>query len=379
LGAWSTGILKTADAVLGPAACAALSLIERLSGRDTVPEPLDPADVRRILVVRPGGLGDMIVLLPVLDVLRKKFPDATIRLVCEKRNIEVLRVAGMAELGIAYDTNPFRLLSHLVRTTYDLAIDTEQFHHFSAVFAFLSGARTRIGFKINPRRNPLYTHLVDYALDGREGDEFMKLTRPLGVDDEYEPAGILADARIELPMVFDAKLKNAFDDKPFAVIHPCGYTPQKRWPADAFACLVRDLHESHGMGTVLVGDKSDRPGAESIVEEAKPQQGDVLSLAGQLNLSGTAALIKKAGVFIGPDSGLAHLATALGTRTVVLFGPSDHRKWGTESLRHAVVRKDMPCAPCFIFGYHKPCRRRTCMTGISPADVLSKVGDVLAE
>ena len=378
MSSWRTRLLKTADSILGPAACGTLGLAGLLSTHKT-PSSTDPGDVRSILVIRPGGMGDMIVLLPALRMLRERFPDARIRLICEKRNMEVLRVAGMAELGIAYDRNPAGLLLHLARHRYDVAVDTEQFHHFSAVFAFLSRAGMRIGFKINPRRNPLYTHLTDYALSGNEGGEFMKLLEPLGIDGEYRLAGALADADLELPIVVDAKLKNMFPEKPFAVVHPCGYTPQKRWPADAFACLVRRLREDHGMGSVLVGDRGDRAGAESIAGHVKEHHGDVLSCAGQLSLSGTAALIRKAGIFVGTDSGLAHLAVALGTPTVVLFGPSDHVKWGAENDRHAIVRKDMPCAPCFIFGYHKPCRGRECMTGISPADVLAKVATVLKE
>lgn len=324
-------------------------------------------------------MGDMIVLLPVIEMLRRRFPDASVTLICEKRNMEVLRVAGMGKLGMPYDGNPMGLLLHLARTKYDIALDTEQFHHFSAVFGFLSGAGTRIGFKINPRRNPLYTHLTDYALGGPEGQEFMKLVQPLGIEGEYGLTGILAEADLELPTVFRARLTKTFADRPFAAVHPCGYTPQKRWPADAFACLVRMLREKHGIGTVLVGGRGDRSAAESIEARAKQHHDDVLSCAGQLGLSGTAALIRRADVFIGPDSGLAHLAVALGTRTVVLFGPSDHRKWGTEQPRHAIVRKEMPCAPCSIFGYHKPCRDRGCMTGITPEDVLAKVEAVMGQ
>ncbi|MEI6516581.1 MAG: glycosyltransferase family 9 protein, partial [bacterium] len=119
----------------------------------------------------------------------------------------------------------------------------------------------------------------------------------------------------------------------------------------------------------LVGGKQDRDEARTIARQAGVE--GVRVLAGDLTIRETASLIAQAGLFIGGDSGLAHLAVALGTPTVVLFGPSDHRKWGVEGPRNAIVRRDLACSPCFIFGYHKFCHSISCMTGITVMEVLA--------
>jgi ADP-heptose:LPS heptosyltransferase len=96
-------------------------------------------------------------------------------------------------------------------------------------------------------------------------------------------------------------------------------------------------------------------------------------------LTQTAALLSRAEVFIGNDSGLAHLAVALGTPTVVIFGPTDDRKWGITAARHAVVKTTTPCSPCFLFGFHKLCRTHECITGIGVEEVWAAFERVVAE
>lgn len=96
-----------------------------------------------------------------------------------------------------------------------------------------------------------------------------------------------------------------------------------------------------------------------------------MSLAGELTLAQTAAVIRDASLFVGGDSGLAHVAAALGTPTVVFFGPSDSRKWGARGDKHRIVRRDLACAPCCIFGYHKLCRSVACLQQITADDVFA--------
>ena len=91
----------------------------------------------------------------------------------------------------------------------------------------------------------------------------------------------------------------------------------------------------------------------------------------------TAGLVARSRLFIGPDTGLAHLAAAVGVPTVVLFGPGDHLKWGVSDATHAIVRKDLPCSPCSLFGYHKPCRTIACMKEIEVEDVVAACRQIL--
>jgi ADP-heptose:LPS heptosyltransferase len=356
--------LKFTDALLGLPLCWILGYAHYgFVRRPPASTPLQPHTLRRILILRPGGMGDMILLLPILHRLRQALPEARLTLVCERRNLEVLRIAGWDSPVIAYDTEPFRLLRTLAGQPFDAVLDTEQFHHFSAILALFSRAPVRIGFKINPARNQLYTHLVNYAPDGYEGDQFARLLEPLNLPDTPYPnlAGFLVQA--DLPPVAEAAPP---DSAEFIVLAPGGSTPYKQWGIGRFAELIRRLQSIRPeVRILLLGGAGDRRECEGIARDCGAPPTTVISLAGRLSLAETATRIRMARLFIGGDSGLGHLAVALDTPTILLFGPSDHQKWGHAGVRHATIRHPVACAPCFIFGYHRPCRTIACMRGIT--------------
>ena len=385
-------LFKLIDATVGAVLCWVVGRLRHFL-RCEPPVPPDPAarPVRRVLVIRPGGLGDMVLLLPMLHALRDRFPAAAVDVVCERRNAAVLRLAGLADRIWCYDSAPLALLFGLRRACYDVALDSEQFHHISALMALLSRAPVRIGFKINPGRNPLYTHLITYELDGWESAQFMSLLAPLGIVG-VEPVveGCLRRAAPATP-VGASLAKPAVADKrrPYEestqlgcpspraegsghpssrgiVIHAGATTRYKRWDRARWAELVGLLAAQTGRPIMLVGGPSDRVAAEWVARHAG---GPVENMAGRLSLGETASVLARAGLFVGGDSGLAHLAVALGTPTVTLFGPSDSRKWSAPGPRHAVVRCALACAPCAIFGYHKLCHSIACMAGITVEQV----------
>ena len=366
------GLLKVADATAGALLCRVLARRYALKEGEIPPVAPDPRNVRRVLVIRPGGMGDMLLLLPVISLLQKRFPGAAIDIVCESRNIAVLRLVGLEGAAIPYDAHPVGLLWKLARTAYDVAVDSEQFHHFSAVFAVLSRAPVRVGFKINPLRNPLYTHLVNYAPDGAEGAQFMRLLEPLGIRAGDGPAaGILAGVGCSLPEAVERDLARLAPSGAFVAIHPGARSRYKEWPAERFAQLAVSLHRLGSLVPVMVGDKRDKQVGDRILEACREAGCPALSCQGRLDLAGTASLIGRARLFVGTDSGLGHLAVAEGRPTVILFGPSDALKWGLDDATHATVRAALPCAPCFIFGYHKPCRSVACMRQITVEAVLA--------
>ena len=360
-------LLKFLDATAGAMCCWLGGLILHLSHRTG---PNQPAKVQRILVVRPGGMGDMILLQPMLRSLRGRYPEAEIDLVCERRNREILSLAGQDVGILLYDANPVGTLLSLIRRHYDLAIDSEQFHNFSAVMVWLSGAPVRIGFKINPGRNPIYTHLVNYDLEGYEADEFMRLLHPLGIRDGSAVSGMMEHLRQqgEIPAT------------PVVLIHAGTSTRYKEWAPSKYAELARRVVENMRVRGIapriaLVGGAGDVALAQRIAALAE-MGGQLDVMAGDRPLAETVAMIAHATLFIGGDSGLSHLAVALGTPSVVLFGPSDPRKWGFTGKRHVVVCKERACSPCFIFGYHKPCHDIGCMADITVDDVMAGVSRV---
>ncbi len=369
-------IFKFIDATIGAALCWSVGRLRHLLRLDPAVPP-DPAaqPVRRVLVIRPGGLGDMVLLLPMLRVLRERLPAAAVDVVCERRNAAVLRLSGLADRIWCYDSAPLALLFGLRCARYDVALDSEQFHHISALMALLSRAPVRIGFKINPGRNPLYTHLITYELDGWEAAQFMGLLAPLGIKDVVPvvEGSLRLDSSIATPAPGYGQDARATLGKRI-VIHAGATTRYKRWDRARWADLVGQLAAPNNGPIILVGGPSDRAAAAWIAERAGVP---VENMAGRLTLKETATVLAGAALFVGGDSGLAHLAVALDASTVILFGPSDSRKWGAPGPRHAIVRCDLACAPCAIFGYHKLCHSIACMDGITVEQVTSVSRSVL--
>ena len=367
-----TGWLKFLDATFGSCACRVIGYLQYLAGSCTCASgPVKTEGIRRVLVIRPGGMGDMILLLPTIRRLQAELPAAAIDIVCERRNREVLGMAGLSAKAMPYDRYPWLLLWRLLTRRYDLAVDSEQFHHLSAVMAFASGAPVRIGFKINPCRNLLYTHFISYSLEGYEGQEFMRLLEPLGIaDTQCNVEGCLSDLPPVPSKAGTTTLRELLGHAPCIAVAAGSTTPYKSWGALRFARLVDMLLRDLDGAVILVGGPGDRAISEAVFRHcSRPPR--LLSLAGSLSLAETAAVIRRCSLFIGLDSGLAHVATAVGTDTVVLFGPSDCRKWGSPGETHQVVDKGMQCAPCFIFGYHRLCRAMACMEAINVEDVYS--------
>ena len=166
-----TGLLKTLDAALGPALCAAFSRAQR------APEARTLRDFPggRVLVERPGGIGDAVLLLPTLRALREAAPGSSVDVLCESRNAPVFELSGLADRVLRAGAAPFATLRALRRGRYAAVLDTEQFHHFSAVLAARTRAPLRVGFNVAPARLGLYTHTVPYDLQGPEDAQFGRI------------------------------------------------------------------------------------------------------------------------------------------------------------------------------------------------------------
>ena len=143
---------------------------------------------------------------------------------------------------------------------------------------------------------------------------------------------------------------------------------RKLWPTEKLKSLVERLLKD-GCSILLVGAASDRKRTAAVYRPFEKDE-SVHAISGELGLAECAAAISMCSLFVGPDSGLTHLAAACETPTVAVFGPSDPGKWGYSEFPHAVVHAGLPCSPCFIFGYSKPCSSFQCIEGVEVERVL---------
>ena len=328
-------LLKKVDAVAG-------RLVASLLPAASKSRPV--AELRNLLVIRPGGIGDAALLAPTLTAIRRRYPVAYITVLAERRNAAVFDLCPAVDRLLLYD-KPIDLLTAL-RNRYDVVIDTEQWHRLSAVVARLVKSPVRIGYATNERAR-LLTHSVTYSHDDYEALSFCHLLEPLGIGTPTtlpQPFLTLPDVACQQAV----ELLSPLAAKKYLVIFPGASIPERRWGADRFADLARRL-EAEGWMIVAVGSAQDTAGGELIAGTAG------LNLAGRTSLPVTAAIIGGAELLISGDSGLLHLAVGLGTQTVSLFGPGRQKKWGAKGAGNLMVNHHLSCSPCTTFGMTPEC------------------------
>ena len=350
-----TKLLKLMDRVVGVAATACLPCAQV--------QPFSTP--QNILVIRPGGIGDAVLLIPVIFDLKDTYPDARITVLAEKRNGAIFTLCPAIHKIVYYD-RPGEFLT-VIRGVYDVIIDTEQWHRLSAVVARLVRALVKIGFDTNERRR-MFTHPIPYSHDDYEAVSFAHLLEPLGI----KTGGVEMGAPfLSLPDAASSKaavLLELLHGEPFMVVFPGASIPERRWGADRFR-RVAEMLSAFGVKIVVAGGKEDRRQGEVITGG-----GLGLNLAGLTSLPETAAVIQKSAMLLSGDSGVLHIAAGLGVPTVSLFGPGRAKKWAPRGEHHIVINKELPCSPCTTFGSTPPCQNSNrCMRDITVDEVVSAV------
>ena len=324
-----------------------------------------PSPVTSLLLIRPGGIGDAVLLAPAISSLKKTFPSVHITLLAEQRNAGVFSLIPGVDSLLCYD-RPRELLQAL-RGRYDAVIDTEQSHRLSAVVARFAKSAVKIGFDTNERRR-MFTHTVPYSHDDYEAVSFTHLLEPLGIDAVDVETGAPFLSPPGAVCVTASAQMEPLHDEPFVAIFPGASIPERRWVADRFRRVAEVLSVIR-IKVVIVGGKEDRQQGEVIVG------GDLgLNLAGLTSLAETAAVIQKSSLLLSGDSGVLHLAVGLGTATVSLFGPGRAKKWAPQGDRHIVINKGLTCSPCTTFGTTPTCPiDARCMRDISVDEVVNAV------
>lgn len=327
------------------------------------PRSASPLPLERILFVRPGGIGDAVLLIPVLQAVQQKFPGAAIDILAEKRNAAIFGMCTVANKILLYDQGG---LMTALRFRYDVVVDTEQWHRLSAVVARLIRSRVKIGYGTNERRK-LFTHVVDYSHAKNEMESFFDLLRPLG----FETFEVSFQPFLTIPVQErqqTLQLLGPLALRPFIVLFPGASIAERRWGTEKFRQLALRLNE-HGYPVAVIGGPEDQAAGEELILGV-----DGMNLAGKTSLLGSAAILEKAALLVSGDSGMLHVGVGLGIPTVSLFGSGISAKWAPKGDRHVVINKGLPCSPCTRFGYTPPCPIGThCLVEITAEEVLSAV------
>jgi lipopolysaccharide heptosyltransferase I len=295
----------------------------------------------RILIVRLSAIGDAIQTMPVACALRERFPDAFLAWAVESRAAALLRgheaLDELIELPRGWLKSPsgvWRLRRRLHDLRFDTAIDVQSLTK-SAILAWLSGAKRRIGFGNpggrelskwfnNQRVDPTTTHVVD---------RYVELLRPLGIESptvRFQVPEREADRAAAERIIGELGVAAGF-----AIVNPGAGWPSKLWPTDRYAAVARHLGDAWHLPTIVVWAGP----AERAMAERIAAAGSMVSVAPPTTLPELAALARRAKLFVGADTGPLHLAAAVGTPCVGLYGPWPAARHGPYGPQHIALQK----------------------------------------
>jgi heptosyltransferase-1 len=320
----------------------------------------------RILIIKPSAIGDVVHALPVLNLLRKKWPGSHISWLVTPGCAGLLDGHPQLDEVIRFDRrrlgNSWRDLAaavalhdlgrNLRSKKFDLVIDLQGLLR-SGMLGFRTGAAVRVGSAGDREFGWMFqTHLAPVDRTGHAVDRYLAVADYLGL------------GRLPVQFVFptdDADRAAAaplLPAGPFAVLLPGTNWATKRWPVEKFAALVKPLRDRFGLATVVAGSAGDSQLAAVIAGA-----GD---LTGKTPLRQLVAVLEKASLVIANDTGPMHIAAALGRPLVAVYGPTDPAQTGPYGRADSVVRLDLVCLPCFS----RRCVHQTCLVQLDIETVL---------
>lgn len=355
----------------------------------------------KILIIRFSSLGDVVLSNPLIQALRDQFPDARIDFLVRREYEELVKYHPALHRVRAFEAGSgFSGLLHLrreIRTAqYDIILDI---HRSLRSSVLLAGGRLRqklrrlikgapgtriyrikkdqllrfllVHFKINLYRKK-YGRIIPVW------EKYLRTAAPLGLSAAYPPL------RLYYPEETDARVTEHLSRKnivgPFIVVAPGARHFTKRWPAEYYARLIKQIHGAFNMPAVLVGGEEDLP----VIREIQDRAGDIpiYSVAGELSILQTAELIRRARLMICNDSGLMHIAAAQQTPLIAIFGSTTEELgfFPYSATATVIENKGLSCRPCSHIGREScPKGHFKCMKEILPETVFLIAREKLAK
>ncbi len=333
-------------------------------------------DVHKIVVIQTAFIGDTILTLSLLRESKRIFA-ASVDIVVVPASAELLQCNQDVNTVVIYDKRGknagwcgfWRIVKELRSQSYDLALVPHRSLR-SALLAIFCGAKYRVGFEKSAGAW-LFHHRIKYRSDLHEVERNLSLLTRW--TDQIDPS-----LDFSIDKKFETETLVSFSDllklKPVVGLAPGSVWPTKRWPVEHFRDLAKKL-VNENRRVILIGGKNDST-LGKVIKLAVP---DVINLIGITDLCQSAVLIKHLDLLVTNDSAPLHLASALHTPVVALFGPTVKEFGFTPyQIPHKVMERSLPCRPCSRHGSNKcPIGTHECLNELLPEQVHKVINELL--
>lgn len=339
-------------------------------------------DKKNILIIFLSGIGNCISFIPALKAISNKYPNAIITLLTKQKTVS--EIVKMAEIDNSVTSVVMsgsfmkRILTGLsliykLRKKYDLVITTFEAQGWKLAF-FVKAIRGKltIGYKTGRWYDCLYSKTLVFDRNSHEVDRHFMIADFLGATVNEKKCEIHIGPEDQQCANSIMAENGIIDQKLVVGIHPGSseYLFRKRWAPERFAQVIDCLSEKYAAQIIIFGGPHEVSLAEKIARltvKAEP-----IVLVGKTKIRQTAAMIDKCDLFVTNDSGLMHVAAAVNTPTVAIFGPTNPSKNAPAGDGHVVVRREMPCSPCINYVEDK-CSDPKCLEAVTVDNVLAAI------
>ena len=334
--------------------------------------------VENILIKAPNWMGDVIMTLPAISYIKKVFPETIVKVLIKENLADLIRYNRDIDEVMTYTQHRFpmrildeiNIIKRIRRQYFNLAV-VFPYSISSALWMKLACIPIRLGANVR-KRNIFLTHTISPRdFEEHQSDYFMRIVRRLGTKDlHFNPAVSIGERENQKAESILKELKIRQSVR--VGIHPgAAYGPAKRWLPENFAKLIDKLGND-GVAVMLFGSKSEKVIIEDIISKTRSKP---INLCGKFSIAELSSMMKKCDVVVTNDSGPMHLAGAVGTKLVAIFG-STSPKATSPSGKYEIIWKNVDCSPCF----KRQCRRNfKCMTSISADEVYDAVKRMLLQ
>ncbi|MDP2939243.1 MAG: glycosyltransferase family 9 protein [Candidatus Omnitrophota bacterium] len=339
---------------------------------------------KKILIIRTDRIGDVILTTPVIKAIRQSFPKSFISIMVSPVSKDIVEGNPYLDEVIVYDKKGrdkgifglFRFVLSLKKRNFDLSLNLHTKKRINLI-SFLAGIKQRIGYDNNKFSFLLTTRLKDVRVQGKkhEADYCLDVLKTIGINtDEKQLFMPLKDASEKWAQEV-LKENNVKANDMLVAIHPDASCPSKRWPIERFAQVCNKLIEEKGFKIAIISGQ----GNSKIIEIVKRYlRHPVLDLSGRTSVSQLASFLKRCNLFISNDSGPVHIAQAVGTPVIVIFGRNQAGlspiRWAPLGKNNIILHKDVGCKVCLA---HNCKIGFICLAAISVKEILEAVDVIL--
>lgn len=358
--------------------------------------------MKNILIIQTAFLGDVVLITPLLSALKEKFPEANLSVLVTPTGKEILACNPAISEIIVYDKkvtqqgflNFLKIVKNIKEKRFDIAVLPHRSMR-SALLTYLANIPVRIGFK-NSSGKIFLTHYVDYLKEKHEVERNLKLLDAVKMvmtnnyllsQIESKTTNPNLQKRLQIYLSQEDKefackfleskgcsnrdsISDSGINSPLIGLNPGSVWATKRWLPERFAEVGDRLANDYGAKIIIFGTKQEAMISQQVIDNMKIPP---ISAVGQTNLKQLTSLIKMCNLFITNDSGPMHLAMAVNTPTVAIFGPTTlDIGFGPYGENFMVVEKEgLKCRPCGLHGPKKcPKKHFACMKEIGVTEVV---------